>query len=460
MSLVLLQNARIVDPANGLDEAGELLIRDGKIAAVGKTIPADQTEGAERVSLNGKVLCPGFIDMHVHLREPGQTAKETIQTGTAAAARGGFTSVVCMPNTVPPLDSPSAVTFVTEHCHRDAAVNVFIAGAISKGLAGEEMAPIGGLKKSGVVAITDDGHCIQNNDLMRRSVEYAQIFDLLVMDHCQDVSATSDGVMHAGYWSTRLGLRGWPSLGEEIIVARDILLAKTLGARMYCQHVSSAESVAMIRKAKAEGVSIYAETCPHYITLTDASLAGSDAFWAEDGKSYFDIFTGIGKTAVRPEWKRYNTFFKMNPPLGSAEDRKAILEGVKDGTIDVISSDHAPHCGYEKEVEFDLAPFGVIGLETEVGLALTGLYHRGILTLPELVKKFTTAPAKLLGIPKGTLSVGADADLTVLDPDEEWIYDASKGASKSHNSPFNGWPIKGCAVAAWVAGKQIYSRGK
>ncbi len=460
MGLVLLQDARIVDPANGLDMKGELLIAGDKIAAAGEKIPSEKAAGAERINLKGKVVCPGLIDMHVHLREPGQSAKETIRTGTEAAARGGFTSVVCMPNTNPAIDNPSTVAFVMERCRKEALVNVLITGAISKGLAGEEMAPIGGLKSAGVVAITDDGRCIQNNDLMRRAVEYAQLFDLLIMDHCQDTSATSDGVMHAGYWSTHLGLRGWPSLGEEVIVGRNILLAKKIGARMYCQHISSAESVSMIRRAKGEGVKVYAETCPHYITLTDATLAGSEEFWKGDGTGYFDVFSGIGKEASRPKWSRYHTHFKMNPPLGAAADRAALIEGLRDGTLDVISSDHAPHCGYEKEVEYDVAPFGIIGLETELGVALTSLYHRQILSLSEVIQKFTAAPAQLLGIDKGTLSVGATADITVFDPEEEWIYDASQGASKSHNSPFSGWPIKGRVHGTWVAGRQVYSLEK
>lgn len=456
MGLVLFQDAHIVDPANNFDGKGELLIGDGKVVSVAERIPVERTVGAERVSLGGKVLCPGLIDMHVHLREPGQTSKENIRTGTMAAARGGFTSVVCMPNTTPPIDSPAAVALVEEHCRKDAQVNVFITGAISKGLAGEEMAPIGGLKRAGVVAISDDGRCIQNNDLMRRAVEYAQHFDLLVMDHCQDYSATTDGVMHAGYWSTRLGLRGWPSLGEETIVARNILLARQVGVRLYCQHISSAESVQMIRDAKREGIRIYAETCPHYLTLTDAAVAGSQEFWKGDGASYHNIFTSDACGNAYPQWQRYSSFFKMNPPLGSAADREAIWEGVRDGTIDVIASDHAPHCDFEKEVEFDIAPFGIIGLETEFGMALTSVFHRGILSLSELVRRFTATPASLLGIEKGTLSPGADADFTVFDPDEEWIYDAWKGASKSHNSPFSGFPIKGKVLQTYVNGKKVF----
>ena len=457
MRQVLLQGARILDPMNNVDLIGELLIREGKVAAIGKNLSSDLKQETEVISLEGLVLCPGLIDMHVHLREPGQTAKETIKTGTQAAARGGITSIVCMPNTNPPLDNPSSVAFVEEHCRQEATVNVFIAGAISKDLDGKEMAPIGGLKNAGVVAITDDGHCIQNNDLMRRSVEYAQLFGLLVMDHCQDYSATSDGIMHGGYWSTHLGLRGWPSLGEEIVVARNILLAKRIGARLYCQHVSSGESINMIRMAKKEGITIYAETCPHYFILTDSAIAGSDIYWGRDGNDYFMPFSDEVKSLPKPRWSRYNTFFKMNPPLPSASHREAILEGLADGTIDVIASDHAPHCWHEKEVEFDLAPFGIIGLETELALSLTGLYHKKILSLSDLIKKFTVNPAKLLGIKKGSLSIGSDADITVFDPEKEWFYNPNDGASKSKNSPFAGWPLKGKAIATWVKGELKWS---
>ena len=365
---MLLTGGRLIDPASGLDAAGDLLIVHGKIAAVGKEAAAKAPAKIERVDAKGLVVCPGLIDLHVHLREPGQSAKETIATGTAAAARGGFTSVVCMPNTNPAIDNAGTVALIREKAAREGVVNVFVTGAITKGIAGEELAPIGSLKQAGVVAITDDGHCVQNNDLMRRALEYAKMFDLPVMDHCQDYSLVTDGVMHEGYWSTVLGLRGWPAAGEEMIVARNILLAELTGTRVHCQHLSSAGSVALLREAKKRGVPISGEACPHHFILTDATIAGSEKFWAEDGKKLFGRDAG-----ARPAWPNYDTNFKMNPPLRSAKDREAILEGIVDGTIEILGSDHAPHCDYEKEVEFDYAPFGITGLETELALCLMQL---------------------------------------------------------------------------------------
>ena len=307
------------------------------------------------------LFVPGLIDLHAHLREPGQSAKETIATGTASAARGGFTSVVCMPNTSPAIDNAGTVALIREQAARESKINVFVAGAITKNIAGEELAPIGSLKSAGVIAITDDGHCVQNNELMRRALEYARMFDLPVMDHCQDYSIVTDGVMHEGYWSAVLGLRGWPASGEELIVARNILLAELTGAHVHCQHLSSAGSVQLLREAKKRGVPISGEACPHHFTLTDTALAGSDKFW-NDGRQ-----GNHGRSpAERPRWPSYDTNFKMNPPLRAAADRAAIIEGLVDGTLEIISSDHAPHCDYEKEVEFDYAPFGIVGFETEL----------------------------------------------------------------------------------------------
>ena len=316
----------------------------------------------------GRVVCPGLINLHVHLREPGQTAKETIATGTAAAARGGFTSVLCMPNTVPAIDNSGTVALIHELAADQGTVNVVVAGAITRNLAGEEMAPIGSLKKAGVVAITDDGRCVQNNELMRRALEYAKMFDLPVLDHCQDAALASDGVMHEGYWSTVLGLHGWPAAGEEVIVARNMLLAEATGARVHCQHLSTAGSVRLLRAAKQRGLPLTGEACPHHFTLTDAAVAGSEKFWHSDGKGVYG-FDEAGRGGW-PAWPAYDTNFKMNPPLGAASDREAILEGLADGTIDILASDHAPHCDFEKQVEFDYAPFGVTGLETELALAL------------------------------------------------------------------------------------------
>ncbi|MEI7733595.1 MAG: dihydroorotase [Verrucomicrobiota bacterium] len=447
MNSLLITGGRVLDPASRFDQTADVLVLDGKIAAVGAPSSMKFPADIPRLDATGKVVCPGLIDLHVHLREPGQSAKETIATGTEAAARGGFTSVLCMPNTVPAIDNAATVALIHEKCAREAKVNVYVSGAMSKGIAGEELAAIGSLKQAGVVAITDDGHCIQNNELMRRAMEYAKMFDLPLMDHCQDYALVTDGVVHEGYWSALLGLRGWPSLGEEVIVARNILLAETTGATIHCQHLSSARSVALLRDAKKRGVPISGEACPHHFTLTDAAVAGSDHFWAEDGKAL-----AAGQPTPLPVWPVYDTNFKMNPPLGSWRDREALLEGLADGTIEIIGSDHAPHCGYEKEVEFDYAPFGITGLETELPLSLMQLYHSKRVSLLDLLAKFTVNPARLLRLKKGTLAVGADGDVTVFDPNHEWVYDRSESASKSKNSPFHGWRLKGKATATVVGG--------
>jgi dihydroorotase len=451
MSSLLITGGRLIDPANSFDSVADLLLRDGKVAAIGSDAMKKAEPSLERFDANGKIVCPGLIDLHAHLREPGQSAKETIATGTKAAARGGFTTIVCMPNTLPSIDNPAAVALVKEKAAREGVVNVFVAGAITKGIAGEELAPIGSLKQAGVVAITDDGHCVQNNELMRRAMEYARMFDLPVMDHCQDYGLVSDGVMHEGYWSAALGLRGWPASGEDMIVARNILLAELTGTHIHCQHLSSAHSVELLRQAKKRGVPISGEACPHHFVLTDAAIAGSEEFWREDGKKVF----GYANGAPKPSWPKYDTNFKMNPPLRSAADRDAILEGLCDGTIEILSSDHAPHCDYEKEVEFDYAPFGITGFETELPLSLMQLYHTKRLSLSDIIAKFTVAPARLLKLKKGTLSVGADADVTVFDPDAEWTYERSNSLSKSKNSPFDGWQMKSRSVATIVAGRIV-----
>jgi dihydroorotase len=456
MNALLLTGGRVIDPANRLDTSADLLIVDGKIAAIGKDASAQAPGNAERLDAKGMIVCPGLIDLHVHLREPGQTAKENIATGTAAAARGGFTSIVCMPNTSPAIDSAGTVALIRDRAEQQGVVNVFVSGAITKNIAGEELAPIGSLKRAGVVAITDDGHCVQNNELMRRACEYAKMFDLTVMDHCQDYSLVTDGVMHEGYWSTALGLRGWPAAGEEMIVARNILMAELTGARVHCQHLSAARSVELIREAKKRGVPISGEACPHHFVLTDAAVAGSERFWPMDGKP---LLLSNPQLAARnlPAWPAYDTNVKMNPPLRSARDREAILEGLADGTIEILCSDHAPHCDYEKEVEFDYAPFGITGLETELALSLMQLYHTKRLSLSDVIAKYTIAPARLLNLKKGTLSVGADADVTLFSPDREWVFEPGQSASKSKNSPFFGWTMKGKAVAAIVGGKVVWS---
>ena len=447
MTPLLLQGGRVIDPAIDRDETADVLISEGKIQCIGTGL--ETPDGTETIDCTGHVVCPGLIDLHVHFREPGQTAKETIATGSAAAAMGGFTSVVCMPNTTPSIDSSATVALIQEQAEREAVVNVYTTGAITLGIAGEELAPIGSLKKAGVVAITDDGHCVQNNELMRRALEYAKMFDLPVMDHCQDYSLVTDGVMHEGYWSTTLGLKGWPAAGEDLIVARNIELAELTGTRIHCQHVSSGRSVDLIREGKARGVSISGEACPHHFTLTDATIGSSEHFWAEDGR---DLQT----EAQRTEWPAFDTHFKMNPPLRSAEDRAAIIEGLADGTLEILASDHAPHCGHEKDVEFDYAPFGITGLETELSLSLMQLVAPGHLSLSDMLAKYTINPAKLLNLPKGTLSAGADADVTVIDLGEEWVFDAAASPSKSANSPFNSWTLKGRPIMTMVGGKIVW----
>jgi len=425
VSFTLIRQGRIIDPANGRDDIGDLLLENGRIAELSR-LPVDAAE-IETIDASGLVVAPGLIDIHVHLREPGQSAKETIASGTRAAAAGGFTSVVCMPNTNPPVDNPSVVSWIHEKAAREAQVNVFITGAITKGLAGEELAPIGSLAKAGVVALTDDGHCVQNHEVMRRALEYAGMFGLVVMDHCQDYGLVGKGVMHEGYWSTLLGLPGWPAAGEEIIVARNVLLAELTGTPIHCQHLSAAGSVRVLREARARGVPITGEVCPHHLALTDEAVRGFD------------------------------TNFKMNPPLRSPEHVEALVAGIADGTVTVLASDHAPHAGYEKEVEFDQAPFGILGLETEFALFHDLLVekHRAI-GLPRLIELLTSNPAKLLGLDRGTLSVGAVADVTLIDPNKTWTVDAGESQSLSRNTPFHGWELRGRAVRTMVAGKTVW----
>jgi len=422
MPSLLLRQGRVIDPANRRDEIADLAIVDGRIAAA---IP--DGEAFQEIDCRNLVVAPGLIDLHVHFREPGQSAKETIATGARAAAAGGFTSVVCMPNTSPSVDNPSVVTWIREKAEREACVNLFTTGAITKGIAGEELAPIGSMARAGIVALTDDGHCVQNHELMRRALEYARMFQLPVLDHCQDYGLVGKGVMHEGYWSTVLGLPGWPSAGEEMIVMRNILLAGLCETPIHCQHLSSGGSVRLIREARARGIPISGEVCPHHIALTDEALQG------------------------------YDTNFKMNPPLRARADVDALIQGIADGVVTILASDHAPHCGYEKEVEFDMAPFGIVGLETELGLFLDILVHkRKAIDLPRLIALLTIEPARLLRLDRGTLSPGAPGDVTLIDPDLEWTVDAAAFESRSANTPFHGWELKGRAVRTIVAGKTVW----
>jgi len=427
MKIVRIANGRIIDPANKRDEVADFWIADGVVAD--PSLATSQASETELIDAAGLVVAPGLIDMHVHLREPGQAQKETIATGSRAAAAGGFSSVVCMPNTNPVADNAGTITLIRERALASASVNIFTTGAITKGLAGEELAPYGSMFGAGIVAITDDGHCVQNHEVMRRAVEYARMFGLPVLDHCQDYSLVGNGVMHEGEWSLRLGLPGWPRIGEEVIVARNILLAELCDSPIHCQHISSGGSVRLLRDAKARGVKISGEVCPHHIALTDKCL------------------------------QTFDSNYKMNPPLRTARDIEEILEGVADGTLDILCSDHAPHAFYEKEVELDQAPFGITGLETEFAVLCDILVHkRRVLALGRLIEMFTVNPARLLSLDRGTLSTGAAADVTLIDPDLEWTFDKEKSQSLSRNTPFHGAELKGRAVRTIVAGKTVWAR--
>ena len=418
---VNIRGGRVIDPVSGRDETGDIFIADGKFVAA----PA---AGASEINARGLAVCPGFIDMHVHLREPGHGAKETIETGTKAAAAGGFTSVVAMPNTNPVADHPGIIAWMEERAAQVGAVNVFTTGAITAGSSGEQLAAIGAMAQAGIVAVTDDGRCVQNHEVMRRAAEYCGLFGLPILDHCQDASmAGGDAMMHEGYWSTVLGLAGWPRMAEEIIVARDALLAEATGTPIHCQHLSSAGSVRLLREARSRGVRLSGEVCPHHIALTDEALAG------------------------------YDTNFKMNPPLREQSDIDALLGGIADGTIEVLATDHAPHAVYEKEVEFAAAPFGIVGLETAVGVFCELLLHRQqVIDLPRLVAMLTANPAKLLKLDRGTLALGAPGDVTILDPGMPWTVDKDTFASKGRNTPFHGWNLRGRAVRTIVGGRTAW----
>ena len=455
MTSMLVSGGRVVDPAFGLDAIADVLVVEGKVAAVGPDLRGQCPPDAEILDARGLVVAPGLIDIHVHFREPGQTKKEDVQSGSRCAVRGGFSTVVCMPNTSPAIDNAGTVALIQDSAAK-AQCRVEITGALTKGIAGEELAPIGSLHKAGVIALTDDGHCIQNNDLMRRACEYARMFDLPIMDHCQDYGLVTKGVMHEGKYSTILGLAGWPAAGEEVIVARNILMAEQTGTVIHCQHLSSAGSIRLLREARGRGVPISGEACPHHFTLTEACIAGSEEFWREDGS---DQAARFFKETPLPEWPNYHTDFKMNPPLRSARDREAILEGLVDGTLAIISSDHAPHSQSEKDVEFDYAPFGIVGLETELALSLMALVHTGRLSLIGTLAKLTSEPAKLLRFKdgRGEIRVGGVADLTLFDPNEEWTSSRDETASKSSNNPFHGWRLRGRVLHTIVGGRRVWS---
>jgi dihydroorotase len=417
MSEIFLKGGLVLDPSSGREAKGDVLIRDGKIA------DGKPSKDAQVIQVDGCVVTPGLIDPHVHLREPGQSAKETIATGTAAAVAGGFTSVIAMPNTSPVADGPNTIAWMKQRARETGVANVFPTGTISMGQKGEQLAPIGSLRQAGVVAITDDGHCIQSAELMRRALEYARMFDLPVLDHCEDRSLSAGGVMNEGKWSRILGLPAWPGIAEEVIVSRNVLLAELTGARVVCQHMSTAGSIRILRDAKKRGIPIEGEASPHHMTLTDDCVEG------------------------------YDTSFKMNPPLRTKADVEEVKRGVVDGTIRFLATDHAPHCSYEKEVEFDEAPFGVVGLETAVGIYLTELVHSGLMPLREVVDRMSFFPGKYFQLGRGTLATGAVADVTVLDIGRTWSVKKSEFRSLGKNTPFEGRELKGRAVFTIVDGK-------
>ena len=421
---VLLRGGRILDPSQGIDERGDVLLRDGLIETHGRSLGAP--DDAEVIDCDGAIIAPGFIDVHCHLREPGREDVETIATGARAAAAGGFTAVCAMPNTEPVTDNQAAVGFILRQAMRAGAARVYPIGAISLGQRGEQMAEFGEMVGAGAVAVSDDGKPVASAHLMRTALEYAQSFGIPVIDHCEEPTLAAGGAMNEGIVSARLGVKGIPAEAEEVMVARDILLARLTGGHVHLAHMSTRGSVELIRWGKAQGVSVTAEVTPHHLTLTENACEG------------------------------YDTHAKMNPPLRTADDLAALREGVRDGTIDVIATDHAPHHYDAKEREFADAPFGIVGLETALGVLLTDLVHTGIIDLPVLVDRLACAPARLFHLPGGSLARGSPAHVTVFDPELEWSVDPTAFISKGRNTPYAERLLRGRAVATIVGGRVIY----
>lgn len=420
MATMLIRGGRVICPAQNLDGPADILVEGGKIARLGSLsgLAADTT-----IDAAGLIVSPGLIDMHVHLREPGYEEEETIASGAAAAVTGGFTSLCCMPNTDPPIDNEASAEFVFLQATRAGLCNVYPIGSITARRAGKELSEIGQLSRGRAVAFSDDGDCVKNADVMRRALQYAKMFDKPIIDHCEDKDLSGAGVMHSGYVSMVLGLPGIPAASEEVMVSRDIILAQMTGSQLHVAHVSAAGSVEMIRTAKARGVRVTAEATTHHLTLTDDSV------------------------------RTFDPDFKMNPPLRTADDVAALRRGLLDGTIDAIVSDHAPHAVEKKQVEFSYAPFGVIGLESSLGVLSTELVHGGVLGWPQLIRLMTIGPAQVLRLDKGTLRPGADADITLIDPDKEWVIDVDAFRSKARNCPFRGRKVRGKAVCVIVGGE-------
>ncbi|MEJ2198603.1 MAG: dihydroorotase [Desulfuromonadales bacterium] len=424
MAKILIKGGRVISPAQQLDDTCDVLIEKGKIAAIGKDLDA---QGAEVIDADGKIVTPGLVDIHVHLRDPGLEYKEDIASGTLSAVTGGFTSIACMPNTKPVNDNQSVTNYILNKVKEEGHCRVFPIASISKDLQGESMTEMGELKGLGVYGVSDDGKPVSNAQLMRRAMEYAKPFGITIVTHAEDLELVGSGVMNEGPVSTELGLKGIPWVAEDAATAREIMLAEFTGAHLHVAHVSTKGSIDLVRQAKKRGVNVTCEATPHHFTLTDEAVRG------------------------------YNTNAKMNPPLRSAEDREAVRKGIADGTVDAIATDHAPHHIDEKNVEFNIAMNGIVGLETALPLSLQ-LVEDGLIDLPKAVALLTCGPAAALGIPAGQLEEGGVADVTVIDPELEWTVDAQKLVSKSKNTPFDGWKMKGAALCTIVGGKIAYRR--
>ncbi len=425
---LLIKNGTLIDPSQSLEARRDLFIRNSKVESIGEQLSVDDIETFDATGL---IVAPGFIDLHVHLREPGFEYKETIESGARAAVAGGFTSVCCMPNTKPINDNSSVTNFIIEQARKAGLANVYPIGAITQGSKGEQLAEIGEMKAAGIVAISDDGKPVVDSGMMRRAMEYARDFDLPVVDHCEDCCGATGWAMHEGEYAALMGLQGLPGLAEDLHVARDIMLTRLTGARVHIAHISTAHSVELVRRAKAQGLPVTCEVTPHHFTLTDR-----------------DVFES-----------RYDTHFKMAPPLRSQADVDAVIEGLRDGTIDAIATDHAPHHANEKMLEFDRAPNGIIGLETAVSLTLDRLVQPDVISLSRMIELLSRNPARLFGLARGTLLVGAVADVTIFDPGKQIKVEAAQFQSKSRNAPFDGWELKGAVVATVVAGRLVWSSG-
>lgn len=420
----LLKGARVIDPSQNLDDIKDILIVNGRIADIKEKI---EISDAEIIELSGKIVTPGLIDIHAHFRDPGYEYKEDIESGSKSAAAGGFTAVACMPNTNPPIDSAALVEYVKSKTSKVGKINILPIGCVSKGQEGREITEMGDMAQAGAVAFSDDGKPVADSSLMRKAMVYASMFDRVIIDHCEDPALFDSGQINEGRVSTLLGLAGIPAAAEEVMVARNILLAKEMKTRVHIAHISTKGSAELIRRAKSDGVMVTCEVTPHHLTLTEDAVMG------------------------------YDTGAKVNPPLRTQTDLTALMEGLKDGTIDAIATDHAPHHIDEKDLEFDKAAFGMVGLETALGIILTRIVKQDGLSLNTAVEKMTLGPAKVLGLDLGTLSIGASADITVIDPNRVWIVDKNKFFSKGRNTPFNGWKLKGKAVMTIVDGKTVYS---